>query len=121
MHVKSGAVSGSKPCRIVARAVLPPALAAGLAALAACAAGLIEIGNWHGVACSFETPNSIVVVDEGNGLHVRASTWTFDLVDDSLTLDGVAHGSVRTGDSLHVTRDGRLFVNGVPRMPGSAR
>jgi hypothetical protein len=97
------------------------ALATLLAALPACASGMIQAGSWYGLDCTFETPNSIDVVDEGYGLHVRASTYTLDVVDGQLTLDGVDHGTVKAGDTLHVTRNGRLFVNGVQRVAGGAR
>jgi len=97
------------------------ALAGLLAVLPACATGMVEVGNWYGLSCRFETPGSIDVVNRDDALHVRASTYMLDVVDNRLTLNGVDHGTVQKGDDVYVTRNGRLFVNGVQRVAGGAR
>jgi hypothetical protein len=48
----------------------------------------------------------------GDGISWSGGGHTFEVAGGKIKLDGKDHGTVKQGDSVRLTPDGQLFVNG---------
>jgi hypothetical protein len=53
----------------------------------------------------------------GNGFKWSAGSLSLEVADGEITFNGKKCGPVKEGDTVRVTRDGTLFVNGDERKP----
>jgi len=51
------------------------------------------------------------------GLKWSSGTHAIEVRNGKVTLDGKPHGSVRKGDTVWLTSDGKLIINGNRRQP----
>ncbi len=53
----------------------------------------------------------------GNGFKWSSGTSSLEVADGEITFNGKKCGAVMPGDTVRLTRDGVLFVNGAERKP----
>ena len=64
----------------------------------------------HGALVDSNTPERLSYV---------TGPWRIDVIDGRLMLNGEPFGRVQAGDTVKLTKEGRLLVNGRPRNPGA--
>ena len=57
----------------------------------------------------------------GNSMHYEIDKHKVEINNGELLLDGVDHGTVKAGDAVKYTADGKLLVNNEPRGPHPIR
>jgi hypothetical protein len=58
-------------------------------------------------------------VKPNGGVSWSGRAHTLEVADGKIKLNGKDHGTVKAGDTVKLTADGALSVNGEKRQPGS--
>jgi hypothetical protein len=62
---------------------------------------------------------SVASIVDNNSAHITCGPTDVEIKDGRLTVNGKAHGAVKSGDKVWVDEDGNVTVNGEARQPVS--
>lgn len=100
------------------RHIHPCALAAAtiLLALACCASAGRSVWNVGGIHYDLPSESVNANLVDGN-LRADIEGHRLEVVNGQITYDGAAYGPIGRGDTLRLTKDGQVFINGERREP----